>query len=56
MAFIFNNVTLALNIINVIFIIMIIGFMLLVNLFQGPLERGILNCILFICKFDRNLK
>ncbi|CAD8197198.1 unnamed protein product [Paramecium octaurelia] len=56
MAFIFNNVTLALNIINVIFIIMIIGFMLLVNLFQGPLERAILNCILWICKFDRNLK
>lgn len=56
MAFIFNNVTLALNIMNLIFIIMIIGFMMLVNLFEGMLERGILNLILYICRFDKNLK
>jgi hypothetical protein len=35
---------------------MIIGFMLLVNLLEGVIERGILHVILLICKFDRNLK
>lgn len=56
MSFIFNNITLALNIINIIFIIMIIGFMMLVNLFEGILEKGILNLILLIFRFDKNLK
>lgn len=55
MAFIFNNITLAMSIINIIFIILTIGLMLLINLFEIPIEKGLLKIILMICKFDKNL-
>lgn len=56
MAFIFSNIKLALAVINIILIVMIIGFTLLANLLESPLEKLILNVILCIFKKDRNLK
>lgn len=60
MAFIFSNIKLALAIINIILIIMIIGFTLLVNLLERPFERLILYLSLQVTKLlkydDFNLK
>lgn len=56
MTFIFSNIKLALAVINIILIVMIIGFTLLANLVEEPLEKLILNLILCIMRKDRNLK
>ncbi|CAD8134904.1 unnamed protein product [Paramecium octaurelia] len=56
MAFIFSNIQLALAVINIILIVMIIGFTLLANLFEEPLEKGLLKLILCIFKKDKNLE
>lgn len=56
MAFIFSNIQLALAVINIILIIMIIGFTLIVNLLEEPFEKLLLNLMLCIYKKDRNLK
>lgn len=56
MAFIFNNIQLALAIINIILIIMIVGFTLLINLVESPFEKLILNIMLCFRPSDKNLK
>jgi len=56
MAFIFNNIQLALAIINIILIIMIVGFTLLINLIETPFEKLILNIILSCRCSDKKLK
>ncbi|CAD8045647.1 unnamed protein product [Paramecium sonneborni] len=56
MAFIFSNIQLALAVINIILIVMIIGFTLLANILEEPFEKAILKLILCIFKKDRNLE
>ena len=55
-AFIYENISLFLMILNMVLIMMLLGITMLTNLLQNPLQKGILRLTLLFFRSDRPLE